>query len=224
MFDTFLFAAIPYLAVTVAVIGGIARYSDDRYSYSSFSSQLLESRVLFWGSISWHYPVLLILGAHVVALAFWRQWADVLASPVRLWGLEVGGLALSFLAFAGLTALLVRRLVIPRVRAVTSPMDWVLLLSLLAQIGLGIWIAIDFRWGSSWFTSSISPWLISLFKLNPEVETVAALPVGVQVHALFGFFIIALVPFTRLVHAVTVPVSYLWRPFQVVIWNRRSAR
>ena len=27
--------------------------------------------------------------------------------------------------------------------------------------------------------------------------------------------------FTRLVHALVAPVPYLWRPLQVVIWNRR---
>jgi nitrate reductase gamma subunit len=39
-----------------------------------------------------------------------------------------------------------------------------------------------------------------------------------------GFLLIAVFPFTRLVHAVTVPITYLWRPYQVVIWNRRLTR
>ena len=45
-----------------------------------------------------------------------------------------------------------------------------------------------------------------------------------KLHALGGFFLIALSPFTRLVHIVTFPITYLWRPYQVVIWNRRPAR
>jgi menaquinol-cytochrome c reductase iron-sulfur subunit len=36
-----------------------------------------------------------------------------------------------------------------------------------------------------------------------------------------AFVIIALFPFTRLVHIFTLPLSYLWRPYQVVIWNHR---
>ncbi len=44
MWDTLLFAVIPYVAVVVAVVGGIARYRRDRFSYSSQSSQFLESR------------------------------------------------------------------------------------------------------------------------------------------------------------------------------------
>ena len=39
-----------------------------------------------------------------------------------------------------------------------------------------------------------------------------------------GFLLIALFPFSRLVHVVTVPIGYLWRPYQVVIWNRRASR
>jgi nitrate reductase gamma subunit len=39
-----------------------------------------------------------------------------------------------------------------------------------------------------------------------------------------GFLLIAVFPFTRLVHAVIVPVTYLWRPHQVVTWNKRPTR
>ena len=86
---------------------------------------------------------------------------------------------------------------------------------------LGLWVALQFRWGASWYQYSVVPWLHSLFKLNPQVESVAVLPTVVKVHIVLGFGLIALFPFTRLVHIVTVPLTYLWRPYQVVIWNRR---
>jgi menaquinol-cytochrome c reductase iron-sulfur subunit len=35
-----------------------------------------------------------------------------------------------------------------------------------------------------------------------------------------GFVVILLFPFTRLVHVFAIPIEYLWRPYQVVIWNR----
>ena len=35
-----------------------------------------------------------------------------------------------------------------------------------------------------------------------------------------GFVLILLFPFTRLVHVFAIPIEYLWRPYQVVIWNR----
>ncbi len=39
-----------------------------------------------------------------------------------------------------------------------------------------------------------------------------------------SFVIVALFPFIRLVHFVTFPITYLWRPYQVVIWNRTAGR
>lgn len=223
MWDTLLWAVIPYLAVAIAVIGGIVRYRLDRFSYSSQSSQFLESRALFWGSTAWHYGILLVLGAHLVALMFWDPWAVLVSDPSRLYVLEVIGLGLSILAFAGLVILLLRRLVVPRVTAVTSTMDWVLLAVLVVQVGLGIWIALGYRWGSEWYVYTAVPWLHSLFKLNPQAEFMVALPFVVKAHALLGFGLIALFPFTRLVHVVAVPITYLWRSYQVVVWNRRPA-
>lgn len=222
--NTFLFAVIPYLAVGIAVVGGIARYRWDRFSYSSQSSQFLESRTLFWGSVAWHYGVLAVLGAHVLALMFWDAWGKMLSGPTRLYSFEVAGLALSWLAFGGLAFLLWRRISNSRIRTVTSPMDWVLLVLLLGQVALGIWMALGYRWGSDWYLHTIVPWIHSLFALNPKVSYVIALPDVVKAHAVLGFFLIALFPFTRLVHVVTVPITYLWRPYQVYLWNRRASR
>jgi nitrate reductase gamma subunit len=224
MWNTLLYAVLPYLAVAVAVVGGIVRYRLDRFSYSSQSSQFLESRALFWGSVAWHYGILLVLGAHVLALMFWDPWAALVNDPDRLYTLEVIGLALSILALAGLSVLTVRRLAVNRVRAVTTPMDWALLVVLVVQVALGIWIALGYRWGSDWYVHTAVPWLHSLFKLNPQVEYMVALPTIVKLHAVLGFGLIALFPFTRLVHVVTVPVTYLWRSYQLVVWNRRPAQ
>lgn len=223
MWNTLLFAVVPYAAVLVAVAGGIARYRLDRFSYSSQSSQFLESRGLFWGSVLWHYGILLILGAHVAALMFWDPWAALVSDPERLYTLEVIGLSLSLLALAGLGILVVRRLAVRRVGSVTTAMDWVLLAVLAVQVVLGVWIALGYRWGSDWYVYTIVPWLHSLFKLNPQVEHVVTLPAVVKAHAVLGFGLIALFPFTRLVHVVTVPVTYLWRSYQVVVWNRRPS-
>jgi len=46
------------------------------------------------------------------------------------------------------------------------------------------------------------------------------LPTLAKFHAVGAFVLLALLPFSRLVHALSVPLGYLWRPFQVVVWNR----
>lgn len=222
MFDQVLFVVFPYVAVVVAIVVGIQRYRQRRFSYSSLSSQFLENRKLFWGSAPWHYGIILILTAHTLAFLAPTLWGDLLSNRIRLYVLELSGLALALMTVVGMALLILRRLRSPRVFAVTSTADWLLLATLLTQVAIGYWIALVYRWGSGWYLHTAVPWLQSLVVFNPQIQFVTALPFLVKLHLLTGFFIILLFPFTRLVHLVTFPITYLWRPIQVVVWNRRT--
>src|SRR3990172_2268940 len=224
MIDTVLFVVFPYLCVIIAVGMGIYRYFNDRFSYSSLSSQFVENRALFCGSVPWHYGVIIILTAHLLAFLFPAQWADLIAPQFRLYALEITGLALALVTILGLALLFVRRLRNARAFAVTSRRDGLLVTLRLIQVGLGFWIALVYRWGSDWYLHTAVPWINSLLAFNPQIQYVTALPWVVKLHLLGGFLIILLFPFTRLVHIVTFPITYLWRAYQVVIWNRRPAR
>lgn len=223
MADLVLFVAIPYAAVIVAVVMTVYRYQNNRFSYSSMSSQLLENSVLSWASVAWHYAILLILVAHVLAALFPGAWAALLGGQFRLYVLEISGMGLGLLAIVGIVLFIWRRLTRPRVRVVTSAGDWVLLVALLVQVVLGFVTAFAYRWGGLWYLHTAAPWLESLVRLQPDTSAVAMLPWLVKVHFAGGFVIIALVPFTRLIHALVIPIEYLWRPYRVVIWNRRQA-
>lgn len=219
------YIAFPYFAVIVAIGAGLYRYFYDRYSYSSLSSQLLENRKLFWGSVPWHYGITLILLAHVLAWLFPGAAALIFASPLRLLVFEMAGLALALYSLFGLVVLIVRRLPTDsRPRAVTSAMDWVLLFFLLVQVATGIAVALFNRWGAQWYLSTAAPWLWSLITFRPDPSTISATPALIQLHVLLGFCLILLFPFTRLVHIFTIPLDYLWRPYQVVIWNQDPRR
>jgi nitrate reductase gamma subunit len=143
--------------------------------------------------------------------------------PWRLYVLESTGLAMGFLSLWGILVLIFRRLTQARIRVVTSPMDLILLLALLVQVVAGVWTAIFYRWGSSWYATSAVPYLRSLFLFNPDLSLIATLPVMVKVHIVGAFCLVLLLPFTRLVHFLSVPLQYVWRPPQVVVWNQRSA-
>ncbi len=159
----------------------------------------------------------------MLALLFPGTWAALIAQPVRLYVLEVTGLGLGLGALIGLVLLTIRRLGNDRARVVTSPADWLLLIVLLLQVALGFWVALVYRWGSDWYLHTAVPWLVSLATLRPQTQYVTALPWLVKLHMLGGFLLLAIFPFTRLVHVVVLPLSYLWRPYQVVIWYRRPA-
>jgi nitrate reductase gamma subunit len=215
-----LFAAFPYLAVVVAILGGVHRYRHDRFSYSTLSSQLLENRALFWGSVPWHYGIVVVLLAHLLGFLMPGMWARITSAPTALYTIEIVGFAFGLAALVGLCVLFVRRLTMERILAVTSPMDWALLVVLLAQVALGVWVSLVYRWGADWYVDTAVPWLVSLVSLNPQIQYVSSLPLAVKLHMLNGFLVIALFPFSRLVHLIMFPFWYLWRPYQLVIRNR----
>lgn len=219
--DQILYGVFPYVAVTLAIVGTIWRYKSDRFSVSSLSSQFLENRKLFWGSVPWHYGILFILTGHLVAFLIPRSVLLWNGHPLRLYVLEASALAFGFLTLWGLSMLIYRRFTNARILAVTSPMDVVLLLALLTQVVAGLWIAIFYRWGSSWYAAFAVPYLYSLLLFKPDVALVSNLPFMVDLHIVGGFVILLLLPFTRMVHLLAFPYAYLWRPYQVVIWNRR---
>ena len=220
MTDMILFGVFPYVAVALMIGVGIYRYCVDRYSWSSQSSQFLESRVLFWGSIPWHYAILVILLAHFLAFLVPSSWAVVVGNPLRLYLLEVTGLALGLSTLIAVSLLIFRRATNARVSAVTTVIDWLVLVALLVQVATGVYIAFTLRWGSVWYLHTATPWLWSLLKLDPQVHYLAALPTVVKLHAFNAFLILALFTFSRLVHVISVPLSYLGRPYQVVVWYR----
>ena len=224
MTDMILFGVFPYVAVALMVGVGIYRYFIDRYSWSSQSSQFLESRVLFWGSVPWHYAILIILMAHFLAFLVPSGWAVVVGNPLRLYLLEVTGLALGISTLIAVALLIFRRIGNARVSAVTTVVDWLVLLALLLQVATGVYIAFTLRWGSVWYLHTATPWLWSLLKFDPQVHYLAALPAVVKLHAFNAFLILALFPFSRLVHVVSVPLTYLARPYQIVVWYRKSVR
>ena len=169
----------------------------------------------------WHYAILLILLAHFLALLFPSAWGALLGEPGRLYFLEVTGIALGVVTILAMFVLMFRRAGNNRICAVTTKVDWFLLIALLIQVITGVYIAVTLRWGGFWYLHTVSPWLWSLVGFSPKVQYLAEMPFVVKLHAFNAFFLVALFPFSKLVHVVSVPLSYISRPYQVVVWYRQ---
>jgi nitrate reductase gamma subunit len=215
--DAFLFGVFPYLAVAVAVVGALSRFRAMRYTVVASSSQLLEGRLQFLGSTSWHYAILTILLFHLAAIFLPGAVTGLLSAPGRLVAVEVSGFALGLTALGGLVVLAFRRLTL---RGETTWLDWTVMALLLGQVATGAWVASSARWGLAWFPFVATPWLASLVRLAPRVDLMVNLPPVFKVHVAGAFILIALVPLTRLAHIFVAPIEYLWRLPQVVIWRR----
>lgn len=223
--NNFFFGVLPYALLMLGIAGAIYRYNSNRFSWSTQSSEFLENRQLFFGSFPWHYGILTVLLGHFIGLIFPSAILAWNGTPIRLYILEVTGLAFGLLALFGLLTLIYRRLTNVRVKALTSSWDVLLLIVLLIQVVTGLTNAILYRWGSNWYASSAVPWMWSVLALNPNVEYVANLPLLTKVHAINAMLLVALVPFTRLVHLIVInPYKYLVRPYQVVRWYSRDGR
>ena len=219
MLNSILFLVFPYLALAIFLIGSIYRYRTRGFQVSSLSSEFLERKRLFWGSQPFHWGLLVLFFGHLIAFLFPRALLAWNGEPVRLLILEISSFAFGLSAFIGLVLLIRRRMSSKMVQVVTNKMDMLVYTTLIVQIVTGLAVAYFERWGSSWFASVLTPYLRSLFAFSPDIAAVSTMPWIVQTHIISAFFIVAIIPFTRFMHFLVAPIDYLWRGYQLVIWN-----
>ncbi len=221
IWDTILFVIFPYISLALAIAVTVYRSIYRPFTVSSMSSQLFERKKLYWGSIPFHYGIVLVLLGHLLAMVLpqdLRIWNDV---PIRLYLAELTGLMLGIWALVGLVILLWRRVSEKRLRVLSTPMDYLVLVLLLVSAISGVIIASLYRFGTFWFTAIFSPYLVSILTFQPQVSLVAPLPFLIKLHVTNFFILLAVFPFSRLVHIITYPLGYLIRPWQIVIYNRK---
>ncbi len=219
--DVILFMALPYVVAVTFLLVSIYRYRVRPFTYSSLSSQFLENRLHFWSLVPFHYGIILVLTGHLVAFLVPSGVLLWNSAPLRLYALEITGLALGLMTLVGLIAGISRRFTTPRLRGVTSPMDWLLYGLLGLQVAGGVSVAVMYPWGSSWFAAAMAPYLWSLVWLQPDLTAIGVMPWLVKTHIVTAYVLFGYAPFSRLVHVLVAPLPYLWRKPQVVRWYRR---
>jgi nitrate reductase gamma subunit len=222
--NSLLFSIFPYIALTLAVAVTAYRMVYRPFSVSAQSSQLLEQKRLFFGSVAMHWGLVIVLLGHLVALLLPKGLLLWNAVPVRLYLLEITGLALGIWALFGTYLLLARRISVARVRSASTPMDYLVLVVILISALTGVLTAVLYRYGSFWFPAVMTPYLWSILTLQPRPELIRDLPFWTQLHVFNFWLFLAVFPFSRLVHIITVPLGYALRPWQIVIWVRKLAR
>ncbi|MEO8586893.1 MAG: respiratory nitrate reductase subunit gamma, partial [Acidobacteriota bacterium] len=108
MLNVFLFAVFPYIAILLFVVVSIERYLHAPFQFSSLSSQFLETKALFWGSVPFHIGILTLFFGHLVGFLFPRSMTLWNRLPLRLFILESTALAAALLTLIGLLGLIVR--------------------------------------------------------------------------------------------------------------------
>lgn len=217
----FLFGIYPYIALTVLLIGSVARYETDPFTWKSSSSQLLRRRQFILGSVLFHVGVLVIFLGHLIGLLTPIQVFDALGIPhgaKQLLAVLAGGVA-GAMALIGGIILLHRRLMDPRIRKTSSFADIAILTLLMAQLVLGlgtIFVSLQHLDGHE--MTKFMAWALGIFTFRADAAAqIADAALIFKLHIVLGLTIFLLFPFTRLVHMLSAPVRYLWRPgYQLV--------
>jgi len=219
--DFFLFQILPYVAISILLLGSIIRFDRDPYTWRSKSSQLLRKKQLMWGSNLFHVGILIVLAGHAVGLLtpIWVFDAMGISHGFKqIMAVAVGGIA-GLACLVGLLILLHRRLFDPRIRATSSFSDIAVLFLLLAQLLLGLFtITVSMKHLDGHEMVKFMAWAQHIVTFRGgAAEFVRDVHLVFKLHLTLGMFIFIVFPFTRLVHAWSAPVFYVFRrQYQIV--------
>ncbi|MFQ5547606.1 MAG: respiratory nitrate reductase subunit gamma [Woeseia sp.] len=221
MWDSFFFVGLTYITVVLFFGGviyrgfsGIMSGYRGKWDWSARGDYLWTTRSTgFFGrasigpaSLCLHWGIVILFFAHVAGLI---GGAYNLASWVDFF--RWAGLGGGILFLYGIVWALVRRITFARVKAMSTPDDYIVLLFLIVISGIGLYqSAVELVFGISY---SVGPWLGSIVKLQPDVSMIAGVPLVNKLHIIFALLFFAYLPFTKLVHIFSYPFGYITRPF-----------
>jgi nitrate reductase gamma subunit len=217
----FFFSIYPYICLAVFLMGSLARFDRDQYTWKSDSSQLLRKGSLRWGSNLFHIGILFLFFGHFVGLLTPHFIYEhfITAENKQLMAVYSGGAA-GLVCFIGLTLLLHRRLFDPRIRLTSHRTDIAILIILWVQLSIGL-ITLPYSLGHSdgSVMMALGEWAQRLVTFRAGgAELLVNLDWPYKIHLVLGMTIFLLFPFSRLVHVWSGfgSLAYLVRPYQVV--------
>lgn len=224
MLNQFVWVIYPYLCLAIFVIGHIARYKYDQFSWTAKSSEMIEKKQLKWGSLLFHLGIIPVFFGHVVGLLIPANWLEAIGVNNHIYhiGAVYIGSVFGIITLIGMLLLTLRRLSIKNVRRLSSFSDIFVNLVLLIILIMGCY--------STLVTNAIQPefdyrqtiaiWFRHLFMFSPNADLMLNVPWSFKLHILLGFTVFACLPFTRLVHVWSVPLSYMNRRYIVYRKNK----
>ncbi len=224
--NVILWVAVPYIAITVFVVGHYWRYRYDKFGWTTRSSQLYERRLLRLGSPLFHFGILLVALGHIGGLPIPESWttaAGVSETAYHAAAVSLGTLA-GFCTLAGAAILVYRRRTVGPVFSATTRNDKIMYVLLVGTIvlGLGTTVLGNLTGHPHDYRQTVAPWFRSIFSLHPHTQLILSAPTGFRLHVLAAWALFAFWPFSRLVHVFSAPVGYLTRPY--IVYRSRDAQ
>jgi nitrate reductase gamma subunit len=217
----FTFNVYPYICLAVFLMGSLARFDRDQYTWKSDSSQLLRKGQLRWGSNLFHGGILFLFFGHLFGqlTPHWLYEIFVTAPQKQLIAVVAGGVA-GLICFIGLSLLLHRRIFDDRIRLTSHRTDLAILIILWVQLVIGLSTLPSSLHHVSEPTTMLrlAEYLQGIVLMQPNAALVAGIEWHFQAHMLLGMTIFLLFPFSRLVHVWSGfgTLAYLVRPYQMM--------
>ncbi|MBE0406103.1 respiratory nitrate reductase subunit gamma [Psychrobacter sp. AOP22-C1-22] len=216
----FLFGVYPYIALTIAIIGTWVRFDLSQYSWKTGSTQMLRTKNMRLASNLFHVGIIVVLLGHLFGMLTPHFLYDrfISAGHKQILAVVVGGIAGVFCWF-GLVMLMWRRFTDDRISNTSSFSDKLVLVLLFIQLNLGL---------ASIFTSmqhldgltmmNLAGWAQDITVLRPwqAAARIEQTDLIYQLHMALGITLIAIFPFTRLIHIISAPIWYFGRRYQIV--------
>jgi nitrate reductase gamma subunit len=216
----FLFSIYPYICMSVFLMGSLARYDRDQYTWKSDSSQLLRKGQLRWGSNLFHVGILFLFFGHFIGLLTPHFIYEPFITPQakQLIAVYSGGTA-GLVCFIGLSLLIHRRVTDPRIRLTSHRTDLAILIILWVQLVIGL-ITLPFSLAHSDGSTMLllAEWAQRIVTFRPDDSLLIGLNWPYKIHLVLGMTIFLLFPFSRLVHVWSgfATILYVFRPKQIV--------
>jgi nitrate reductase gamma subunit len=220
-----LWGTLPYITLVLLVGGTVWRHRYDKFGWTTRSSQLYESRLLRIASPLFHFGIIGVFLGHVVGLLIPESWTGKIGVSEHTYHVLALGLGIPAGAatLVGIALLVWRRRTSGPVFRATTVNDKVMYVFLVVAIALGLTATLANAAGSGYdYRQSVSLWFRGIFALHPDVTAMQGAPLAFRVHAVAGMLLIAVFPFTRLVHAFSAPVQYVFRPY--LVYRSRDPR
>jgi nitrate reductase gamma subunit len=221
-----LWNVLPYVTIAVFVVGTWWRYRYDKFGWTTRSSQLYERGLLRVASPLFHLGILAVVAGHVIGLLIPQSWTDAIGISERAY--HVGAVGLGLVAgvctLVGVVLLIYRRRTTGPVFMSTTTNDKIMYVFLVAAICLGLLttlVGAGILGEGHNYREDVSVWFRSIAVLDPQGDLMAQAPLSFRVHAAAGMVLLMVWPFTRLVHAFSAPVGYLFRPY--VVYRTKDA-
>ena len=217
---------IPYVALAIAVVGSRWRYRYDKFGWTTRSSQLYESKLLQIGSPMFHFGSLVVIMGHVMGLMVPEWLTEKLGLSDHLYHIQalVLGLPAGIATMVGIGLLIYRRRTQAAVYKATTRNDKLMYVVLVCALTAGMVCTLmgTTRYGEVHdYRQNVSVWFRSIWVLEPRGDLMVQAPLYFQVHVTIALLLVALWPFTRLVHAFSAPIGYLFRPY--IVYRSREA-